>query len=359
MRIQAVPAAAAWMFAAGLALGWGAPAWAQTPVAPLEPAAARAAAGPVATQILVPAAASSGLRMAVEPAQRLAGVLAGEWNNHEQVWQQRIDAAKPLAVGAPAVVVPEHLHTVLAPVVLPQLPGVWLYVQRSAGEDLQQLRRQALWKLATTAAGQVMLQPQVFVDPARWTSLHHQSAEVLARLSAADVRPEAGCDALLIKPLGEAELQTDAAAAQKSCAEMPLQLSANGLLQHGSAGHLRSRKVRYFEGWVWFRNAGPGASTDDKDTSFTAKYALHSEGQKVVLLRKDGTASPWQLELALLTYQNTRRPILKFALLDRATGKSIAYTWANTEASNVGMNLGWFQAGVTQRNERVHFASLP
>ena len=104
---------------------------------------------------------------------------------------------------------------------------------------------------------------------------------------------------------------------------------------------------------------GPGAGADDRDTSFTAKYALHSEGQKVVLLRKDGSESPWQLELALLTYQNTRRPILKFALLDRASGKSIAYAWANTEANTVGMNLGWFQAGVTQRTERLHVASPP
>ena len=304
-------------------------------------------------------APGSSLRLAEDAAQRLAGVLAGEWNNNEQVWQQRIDAAKPPVAGAPPLRVVPHLHTVLAPVVLPQLPGVWLYLQRSAGEDLRPLQHQALWKLSSTAQGQVLLQPHVLLQPTRWRNLHQQRADLLATLAAADVTVEPGCTALLIKPLREAELQSDAATLSATCADLPLSLSAAGILLHGGADSLRSRKVRYFEGWVWFRNAGPGAAADDKDTSFSAKYTLHSEGQKMLLLRKDGSESPWQLELALLTYQNTRRPILKFALLDRASGKSIAYTWANTEASNVGMNLGWFQAGVTQRSERPHFAAPP
>jgi hypothetical protein len=70
---------------------------------------------------------------------------------------------------------------------------------------------------------------------------------------------------------------------------------------------------------------------------------------------EDGTPSPYVLELALLTYQNTKKPILKFALLDRDTLKSVSYTWANTDASLIGMNLGWFQAGFTQKSERVNF----
>jgi len=82
---------------------------------------------------------------------------------------------------------------------------------------------------------------------------------------------------------------------------------------------------------------------------------LHSEGQRIPVLYNDGTPSPYLLELALLTYQNTRKPILKFALLDAATGKSVTYIWANTEAALIGMNLGWFQSGMTQKAERVNF----
>jgi hypothetical protein len=64
---------------------------------------------------------------------------------------------------------------------------------------------------------------------------------------------------------------------------------------------------------------------------------------------EDGTPSLFDLELALLTYQNTKKPILKFALLDRATGKSVTYIRANTDATLVDMNLGWFQSGRRRR----------
>ena len=323
-----------------------------------------------ALAVLAGAAPATSAQTPATAAQRMAASLAGEWNNNEQVWQQRIDAAKPTVPGAAPVVVAEHVHTVLAPVVLAQLPGAWLYVQRSAGENVKLLRRQALWRLVGADVGAVRLEPYVFNEPTRWQDLHRQSPSALAQLSASELRPEPHCEALVLSSPNAGQWQADAAALNASghrdCVDLPLQLLASGVLVHGSPGlagatgtSLRSRKVRYFEGWVWFRNAGPAALPDDKDTSFTAKYALHSEGQKMVLLRKDGSESPWLLELALLTYQNTRRPILKFALVDRASGKSIAYTWANTEASNVGMNLGWFQAGVTQRSESVYFSSPP
>ena len=70
---------------------------------------------------------------------------------------------------------------------------------------------------------------------------------------------------------------------------------------------------------------------------------------------EDGSATPYLLELSQLTYQNTRQPILKLALIDQASGKSVSYTWANTDATMIGMNLGWFQAGLTLKAERPQF----
>ena len=123
--------------------------------------------------------------------------------------------------------------------------------------------------------------------------------------------------------------------------------------QHGA---FAARQLRYYTGWVWFRNAGPGAAAGDPDTSFTARFLLHNEGQRMTLLRKDGSESPWALELAVLTYQNTRRAILKFALVDRASDKSIAYAWTEPDGSTVGLNLGWFQSGLTMKAENPSFA---
>jgi hypothetical protein len=117
----------------------------------------------------------------------------------------------------------------------------------------------------------------------------------------------------------------------------------------------RNRKLRYFQGWVWIKHAGPTAAPEDRKASFSRGVFLHTEGRRVPVMYEDGSESPYLLELALLTYQNTKLPILKFTLIDKATNKSVVYTWANTDASLVGMNLGWFQAGFTQKTERVNF----
>jgi hypothetical protein len=61
------------------------------------------------------------------------------------------------------------------------------------------------------------------------------------------------------------------------------------------------------------------------------------------------------IELATLTYQNTRKSVLKFTLLHRDTLKTLTYVWANADASTIGMNLGWFQAGVAQKADRIDF----
>ena len=93
------------------------------------------------------------------------------------------------------------------------------------------------------------------------------------------------------------------------------------------------------------------------DTTFSSRrdLRLHTEGQTIPILFDDGSESPYLLQLAQLTYQNTKTPILKLALIDKATNKSMTYIWANTDATRIGMNLGWFQAGLTQKKDAVNF----
>jgi hypothetical protein len=53
--------------------------------------------------------------------------------------------------------------------------------------------------------------------------------------------------------------------------------------------------------------------------------------------------------------QNTCTPILKFRVVDDATGKTVACSWNEPDGTRLGINLGWFQASVTLRKQRVHF----
>ena len=289
--------------------------------APRATAAARVLAG------------SASLLVAVAAGAQTPAWLAGEWNNHEQFWQQRIDAAKPAdAAAAPRPPAVPHRQAVVrsAP------DGGWRVQWH---EGVLHGRGAALaaqtWRVTPADGG------------AGTAVLSVEGAGCSVTLTRSE-GPEAWSGA---SAPGQCALggQKRRVSARLSPGAIEWQEHAEGLAD--PAPPLRLRKQRYFEGWVWFRNAGPGASPDDKDTSFTARIVLHSEGQRLVLKRKDGTDSPWELEFALLTYQNTRRPILKFGLVDRSTGKSIAYTWSNTDASNVGFNLGWFQSGLTLRPE--------
>jgi hypothetical protein len=313
-----------------------------------------------ATSLLAATAAAQGT------VPSLGAWLQGEWNNHEQVWQQRLDVADPKVTVKPVPVA--HRHTIVAPLpAASAATGTLLYVQRAAGEDAKQIDGQWLLHLGSLAPDgttRVRL-VRLTKDAARWADAHRkpQLAAALAQAGPGELgeRSAGDCELVLhFDPQAQAfatrELPGGRCREAAGALGEPWQLSAAGQWTTGSgATAARARKVRYFEGWVWFRNAGPAAAADDKDTSFAAKLLVHSEGQRIPLMRKDGSASPWLLELAQLTYQNTRVPILKFALVDAASGKSIAYTWVNTEATRVGMNLGWFQSGLTQRSERVHF----
>jgi hypothetical protein len=42
-------------------------------------------------------------------------------------------------------------------------------------------------------------------------------------------------------------------------------------------------------------------------------------------------------------------------VVDDATGKTVACSWNEPDGTRLGINLGWFQASVTLRKQRVHF----
>jgi hypothetical protein len=267
-------------------------------------------------------------------AARVAAWLAGEWNNHEQVWQQRIDNRAPTAGAAPA------------PATAPAVPHRQAVLRAGADGSLKlQWHEGAIHGRGAAAASHSL---RVAAAEAGRLSLALDGSACTVAL----VRAAGGDEAWAGSSApGQCTLGTEKRRVQLRLTPGQIEWSEQAEASAAAAPALRLRKQRYFEGWVWFRNAGPGASPDDKDTSFMAKIALHSEGQRLVLKRKDGSDSPWELEFAVLTYQNTRRPVLKFGLVDRASGKSIAYTWANPEASNIGLNIGWFQSGLTLRPE--------
>jgi CpeT/CpcT family (DUF1001) len=291
-------------------------------------------------------------QVAADPVARLLAALAGEWNNNEQVWQQNIDLADDKKRAA-VVVVPAW-HQLWVP-----LSGERMLMRQSDGTTGQANAVQKLAKFEFDAKLNVV--KQSLHSWADKTLLTGPAPNAEQRQTLSTVPLLASADCVLLWRMDEVTQSFHATPEPGSCAAAAtpgggaVNLTGNAIAIGHNGAVLRLRQLRYFEAWVWIKHAGPNARADDKASSFMRKVLLHSEGQRVPVMFDDGSASPYLVELALLTYQNTRKPILKLALLDKETLKSVSYTWANPEATMIGMNLGWFQTGLTQKAERVNY----
>ncbi len=310
-------------------------------------------------------------------AVRLTSWLAGEWNNHEQVWAQKAAVQPGKAVTDPI----PHTHHLFVPVAMPQLGSQVFYVQQAAADRLDQPYRQRLYRFSETGENEVKLEIFGLPEEATWRDAQ-LTPERFTRLDPAQLKTFPGCEVLWRYRAEEASfeggMKPDACIIQsarlgkKIIINDRLRLTENALWindqakdeagQHvfGSRSDtpVKARKVRYYTGWVAINRGGKDAP---RETPFSLRrdLLLHSEGKRLVLKLDDGSDTPYDLELAQLTYQRTTVPILKLALIDRASGKSLAYTWASTDSDRLGFNLGWAQVGLTRKTEQPAFGFLP
>ena len=113
----------------------------------------------------------------------------------------------------------------------------------------------------------------------------------------------------------------------------------------------KNRKVRKFKAWMGVKKNKVDPDYDGDDMFFSSDIEMHNEGHTVQLLDDDGQPTGYSVQLARLTYQNTRTAILKLGVIEDASGKTLVYTWANTDADRIGINLRWLQAGLTAVEE--------
>jgi hypothetical protein len=296
---------------------------------------------------------------------------AGEWNNNEQVWQQKGDSAK-LPGGKPEDPIP-HTHHIFARVKAPKVGEDVYYIQQYMDNDPAKTYRQRIYRI-TPDVKERAIRLEIFSlpDEKSWLGAH-RTPDRFAELDIKDLRPTPGCDVWwrhdagtnaytgTMKP-NACSFVSQRYGGKRIIISDTLRLTENEIWINDQArdeagNHVfgsktdtpvKNRKVRQFTGWVYIHRDGKAMKEGDKNFSFRRDLALHSEGAIVPVLYEDGSASPYLLELAQLTYQNTKQPILKLALLDKETKKSVTYIWANPDAWRVGMNLGWVQVGLTQ-----------
>ena len=111
-----------------------------------------------------------------------------------------------------------------------------------------------------------------------------------------------------------------------------------------------SQRVRWFGGWNAINGGGPKASPENNDWHLKRDLKLHSEGGRIPLVWRDGTPSGYTLELARLTYRESNTEVLRLAVIEDATSKTLAYVWGDPTARRIGLNLGWLQVGLEQND---------
>lgn len=285
---------------------------------------------------------------------------AGEYDNNEQVWQQRED-------GVAEENLHERIHHRFVPVAMPALGEQVFFVLQTMDDDLKQVYRQRIYSFDTLPDEQairltIYRMPEEERYASAWTD-----PSVLDSLSVDSLSTTPGCE-VYWRYNGEYFDGTMLPRAchftsQRSGKEIyisdNLRLTdseiwigdkaedAEGNYVFGRDEPHVNRKVRRFKGWMGVRKSRIDPNYDGDDMFFAGGFTIHNEGGRVSILDDDGKPTGYGIELAQLTYQNTAVPILKLGVIDEKTGDTLIYSWASTDSSRVGINVRWFQAGLT------------
>ncbi len=284
----------------------------------------------------------------------------GEYDNNEQVWQQKVDGLEGDALH-------ERIHHRFVPVDLPAVGQHVFFVVQTMDDDPEKVYRQRIYRFAADAAEDaVRLEIYRMEDEERYRNAW-QDPSLLADITPDSLSTTAGCE-VYWRHNGEFFDGTmkDRAChfySQRSGKEIyitdTLRLTdseiwigdkaedADGNYIFGRDEPHVNRKVRRFKGWMGVKKSTVNPGYEGDDMFFVGGFTIHNEGGRQSILDDDGNPTGYGIELAQLTYQNTRVPILKLGIIDEATGETVNYSWTSTDASRIGINVRWFQAGLT------------
>jgi hypothetical protein len=274
------------------------------------------------------------------PIAGTSSALVGDFDNHEQVWAAAEQGANALA--------PPHVVVTIEPTGRDGW-SIW-HVRLDAATPLD-----ASWAMQhiDADAGALELRPHRPItqtpatgrqfDPAQWVSL--EACALRGTVTPAGLRAAvdvAACTAL-------------APGIGPQTALLPLAVEHEGEWLHvrlyadqarGATARADARKIATFAGWAAVNGAGQNAMADSSDWHMDRTLRIGTEGGRVALHWRDGSASGYSLMLERLTYREGNVPVLKLSLIEDASGRVLAYAWTNPEATRIGINLGWVQVGL-------------
>ena len=293
--------------------------------------------------------------------EHFLGWFAGEYDNNEQVWQQAVDGVAPEERH-------EHIHHIFLPVSAPAVGEHTVFVKQYMDGDYENVYRQRLYSFSVDdERGAIELAIHSFNDEGKYRYTDRDPA-FIEGIEPGELRNMPGCNVFWRFVDGHYLGEMDDGACFYYSANLEqnvyitdtLTLTAeeirigdkafdeDGNRLFGRDEPHINRKVSYFGGWAAIRrDAFDPVAADPEEMLLVPGLRLHNEGQVVPLVTESGDETGFSLELARLTYQNTRVAVLKLGVLEAATGETVAYSWADPDAARIGINLGWMQAGLT------------
>jgi hypothetical protein len=340
----------------------------------VKPLNANCSVGPLASLVfaalLLPACVPPSLRVAGDAmemptlAQQQMSALSwlhGEWDNHAQV-----EAARQAGT-----TLPPRVHLLYAWL---DLPGKerWLLTQHSESTPSQvyqsRVYQNRLYRLESdVAAGALRLERYRPADDAVLLDLHRDPQRQQG-LQLSLLQADPGCSFKLefdVQVQGFQGSTQPGACSERNGASQALintSLHFNAQALHleeavvvaggtVASTDLHTRKVRYFDGWAVIHRDGARADPAAGDGfRILRTLRLFDQGNRFELRWDDGKPTGYSLELAQLDYAGEVGTVLRLALLEDRTGRTLAYAWANPDASRIGLNIGWFQSGFTLKD---------
>jgi len=308
---------------------------------------------------------------------RLSEWFAGEWDNYEQVYLEKEAAAD-------ASIKPSHerIHLLFRPVDVPALEGRVFFARQTLDDDPSRLFRVRLYHFVVDKhAKAIRLDQYSFLQEAAWRNAH-LTPEKFGALTIKELKYSPDCAVYFqrqARNVYRGSTVTGACTVESErlgksvILEDHIELGAetlsilssardeSGKLIYGNVDGVphRHRKVRFFDGWIVIYRGDRTANPNAKERNTMRNVVLHSEGRVVPVIWEDGRRSGYSLQLARLSYQNEKMHLLTLKLLDDATGQAVSYAWADPSTQHIGLNLQWFQTGLTQRPGDARFDPKP
>lgn len=283
---------------------------------------------------------------------------AGEFDNYEQAYGEKESRAPHPH---------EHIHSIFHRVNLPAFGAHVFYVKQYMDGDPTKIYRQRLYSFAPDIKeNAIELRIYTFPDEKAVTNAHEDESR-LAHLTPAQMGYYNGCEVYwkregekflgYMKPngcrvesrrSGRTLIITDDLVLTKDqiwIRDEAKDTQGNYVYGHKGGEHHKLRRCRFFEGWAALKIGDTG--DDQKDYIGFRGLRVHDQGQILPLVKADGEKTKYSIQLAHLTQQSSKVPVMVFKIFEEGQDKAVAYSWTEPGAVRIGINVRTIQSGLT------------